>query len=80
MASISGFGPTGPERDYVAYGANIEASSGLAALMGYSDDPTPYRTSLFYADPVTGSHAAASVLMALFRRTTSGVGQYIDLS
>lgn len=80
MASISGFGHTGPERDYVAYGANIEASSGLAAQMGYSDDSTPYRSTLFYADPVTGGHTAVAILAALFKRKSTGIGQHIDLS
>jgi len=80
MASISGFGRTGPERDYVAYGANIETSCGLASLTGYPDDARPYRTSLFYADPVTGNHAAVAVLAALFHRACTGQGQYIDLS
>ena len=51
MVSISGFGQTGPDRDYVAYGANVEASCGLAAATGYADDDRPYRSTLFYADP-----------------------------
>ncbi len=80
MVSISGFGQTGPDRDYVAYGANVEASCGLAAVTGYADDDRPYRSSLFYADPVTGAHAAIAVLAALRHRAQSGQGQYIDMS
>jgi crotonobetainyl-CoA:carnitine CoA-transferase CaiB-like acyl-CoA transferase len=80
MASISGFGASGPERDYVAYGANIEASSGLAAVTGYHDDDTPYRANTFYADPITGNYATISILAALRAREASGRGQWIDLS
>ena len=80
MVSISGFGQTGPDRDYVAYGANIEASCGLAAATGYPDDDRPYRTTLFYADPVTGGHAAIAIVAALHHRARTGEGQYVDLS
>lgn len=80
MASISGFGASGPERDYVAYGANIEASSGLAAVTGYHDDDTPYRANTFYADPITGNYATIAVLAALRAREITGHGQWLDLS
>ncbi len=80
MVSISGFGQTGPDLDYAAYGANVEASCGLAASTGYADDDRPYRTTLFYADPVTGAHAAVAILAALHHRSATGEGQYIDIS
>ena len=80
MVSVSGFGQTGPDRDYVAYGANVEASCGLAAVTGYADDDRPYRSTLFYADPVTGAHAAIGTLAALHHRAQTGQGQYIDMS
>ncbi|MCK9496877.1 MAG: CoA transferase, partial [Dehalococcoidia bacterium] len=80
MASISGFGATGPEQHYVAYGANIEASSGLASLMGYEDDERPYRAGTFYADPIAGNYTVAAVLAALRERRWTGRGQWIDLA
>lgn len=80
MVSISGFGQTGPDRDYVAYGANVEASCGLASATGYADDDRPYRSTLFYADPVTGAHAAIAILGALHHRESTGEGQYVDMS
>ena len=79
-ASISAFGQTGPARDYIAYGANIEGSSGLMAVTGYRNDDQPYRTSLFYADPIIACHAAFAILAALFHRRRTGRGQHIDLS
>ena len=80
MVSISGFGQTGPQQNYIAYGANIEASCGLASVTGYADEDTPYRTTLFYADPVAACHAAIAVLAALRHRERTGVGQYIEMS
>lgn len=80
MASISGFGATGPEQHYVAYGANIEASSGLASLMGYEDDDRPYRAGTFYADPIAGNYTVIAILAALRERRWTGEGQWIDLS
>ncbi len=80
LCSMSGFGGSGPERDYVAYGSNIETVSGLAALMAYHDDPTPHRTGSYYADPVAGAHGAIAILAALRHRDRTGRGQWIDLS
>ena len=37
MCSMSGYGATGPERNYSAFGSNIETSSGLASILGYDD-------------------------------------------
>ncbi len=77
--SMSGFGATGPWRDWSAYGSNIEASSGLAAATGYHAEQVR-RTPLFYADPVSGNHATIAILAALEHRDASGEGQYIDVA
>ncbi len=79
MCSMSGYGSTGPERNYSAYGSNIETSSGLASVLGYG--PGEYfGTGSYYADPVTGGHGAVAVLAALHARRTSGRGQWIDMA
>lgn len=79
MCSLSGFGGSGPERDYSAYGSNIETLSGLASMVGY-DDTRFFGTGSFYADPVSGGHAAVAVLAALHARRTSGEGQWVDMA
>jgi crotonobetainyl-CoA:carnitine CoA-transferase CaiB-like acyl-CoA transferase len=79
MISVSGFGASGPERDYVAYGANIEASCGLASVTGYGDGE-PFRAGTFYADPIAANYAAAVALVALAHRDRTGEGQWIDMS
>ncbi|MEO6043006.1 MAG: CoA transferase, partial [Tepidiformaceae bacterium] len=79
MASISGFGATGARRDWVAFGSNVEAASGLAAITGY-DGGVPYRTGSFVADPIGGAQAVVAVLAALARRDRTGQGCHIDVS
>ena len=79
MASICGFGATGARRDWVAYGSNIEAACGLAAITGY-DDTLPYRTGSFVADPIAGAHAAIGVLAGLERRDRTGEGSHLDIA
>ncbi len=79
MVSMAGFGASGPYRDYVAYGANIELSSGLVSLTGYG--PGEFRnTSSFYADPVAGNHGAVAIMAALEYRRRTGKGQFVDIS
>ncbi|MGE0730293.1 MAG: CoA transferase [Acidimicrobiia bacterium] len=79
MLSMSGYGATGPDRDWVAYGANIETTSGLTSVTGYRDGVLS-RTTLFYADPISGLLGATAVLAALRRRDRTGRGEWIDLS
>ena len=79
MCSMSGFGSTGPERNYSAYGSNIETISGLASILGYGPDQF-FGTGTFYADPVTGNHGAVAILAALHARRRTGRGQWIDMA
>lgn len=79
MVSMAGFGATGPYRDFVAYGANIELSCGLVSLTGYGPGDC-WNTASFYADPVTGNHAVVAILAALEYRHRTGQGQFIDMS
>ena len=79
MASISGFGATGARRDWLAFGSNIEAACGLAAITGY-EGGLPQRTGSFVADPIAGAHAVIAVIAALDRRDREGIGDHIDIS
>ncbi len=79
MCSMSGYGSSGPERNYSAYGSNIETASGLASLLGY-DDSQFFGTGSFYADPVTGNHGAVAILAALHAGRRTGRGQWIDMA
>jgi len=79
MISLSGYGDTGPYRDYVAYGPAQVPLSGLSALTGYRGSP-PMHAGFSYADPNAGVHGAFAVLAALYHRAKTGEGQYIDMS
>ena len=77
--SMPGHGKSGPERDFIAYGTNVEQLSGLCHLTGYADGP-PQKTGISYGDPMAGIAAAAAVAMALWDRRRTGRGQYIEIA
>lgn len=79
MCSMPGFGLTGPLKDYVSYGVNLDFSSGLASLMGYPDGEA-HMSGNAYPDAAAALHAVCAVLTALFYKQRTGVGQHIDLS
>ncbi|MEW6299485.1 MAG: CoA transferase [Thermodesulfobacteriota bacterium] len=79
MASLSGYGATGPEKDYVSYGPPQVALSGMSSLTGYPGGP-PMQAGFSYGDPNGGVHGTFAILCALIHRTKTGEGQYIDLS
>ncbi len=79
MMSLSGYGDTGPYRDYIAYGPAQVPLSGLSSLTGYKGWP-PMHSGFSYADPNAGVHGAFAILAALFHRKKTGQGQYIDMS
>ena len=79
LCSMPGFGLTGPLRDWVSYGTNLDPASGLASLMGYSGEEA-HMSGNAYPDPVAGLHAASALLTALYYQRRTGRGQHIDLS
>ncbi len=77
--SMSGFGHTGPHKDYVSYGPTLQALSGYTLLMRHpGKEPAGWGYS--YADMTGGYSGALAVLMALWHRRRTGQGQFIDLS
>ena len=79
MASLSGYGAIGPEKDYVSYGPPQVALSGMSSLTGYQGGP-PMQAGFSYGDPNGGVHGTFAILCALLHRAKTGEGQYIDLS
>jgi benzylsuccinate CoA-transferase BbsF subunit len=79
MISLSGYGDTGPYKDYVAYGPAQVPLSGLSSLTGYKGWP-PMHAGFSYADPNAGVHGAFAIMAALYHRERTGEGQYIDMS
>jgi len=79
MISLSGYGQTGPWRDFSAYGMGLEPASGISSMTGYAGGD-PLRTGISFTDPYSGMVGAGAVLAALHYRRQTGKGQYIDLS
>jgi benzylsuccinate CoA-transferase BbsF subunit len=78
MVSGSGFGGTGPEKDYAGYAVNFTSASGLSSLIGYEGDmPNEERGP---GDFRAGQYMALAALTALFHHKRTGEGQLIDLS
>ncbi len=86
--SITGYGPTGPERDRPGFDFIIQAVSGLMSVTGMPDvdGGGPTKVGVAIADLTTGMLGAVAILAALrWRdgdgvRSGSGVGQRIDSS
>jgi crotonobetainyl-CoA:carnitine CoA-transferase CaiB-like acyl-CoA transferase len=77
--SVSGYGQSGPRRDYPAIDNIVQATSGMMAANGSEGDP-PTRVGWPVVDTYTGTLAALAVLSALLQRERFGDGQYIDIA
>jgi crotonobetainyl-CoA:carnitine CoA-transferase CaiB-like acyl-CoA transferase len=81
--AISGFGQDGPQARRPGYDAMIQAMGGLMSITGLPDGEPgagPVKVGVAVADLMAGMYAASAILGALYERTRSGRGQYIDLA
>src|SRR5690606_14942050 len=76
---ISGFGGDGPMGGLPGYDACAQALCGLMSVNGHADGDAT-RVGLPVVDMVTGMNAALGIMMALHERSTSGRGQFLDIS
>ena len=79
MVSISGFGHTGPLRDFIAFAPTLQAYSGLTDLTSFERN-NPLGLGFPYADIVAALYATLMMLTSLEAREKTGQGEYIDLS
>jgi benzylsuccinate CoA-transferase BbsF subunit len=79
VVSASQQGHTGPHADYLGFGYNLQALSGLNQITGYPDG-YPLGTSVNYPDFVLPMFIATVIMSALLYRRRTGRGQHIDLS
>ena len=77
--AVSGFGHTGPERTTAAFDGKLQAMSGIMSITG---DPAggPMRAGFAICDTIGGMTAALAVASALFQRTHTGRGQFVDVA
>jgi crotonobetainyl-CoA:carnitine CoA-transferase CaiB-like acyl-CoA transferase len=78
-ASISAFGQTGPQRDAPAHDLAVEALAGVVSLNLGADD-RPAMPGVPAADMCASLMALSGILMALYRRTHTGHGDYLDIA
>jgi CoA:oxalate CoA-transferase len=77
--AISGFGKDGPLRDNPAYDQIVQGLSGVMSVTG-DKQSAPLRVGFPVADTIGGLTAAFAIAAALFRRTRTGQGEFIDVS
>lgn len=79
--SISAFGQSGPWRDKPAHDTATVAASGVLSLSCSPEgDSGPAIIGVAISDMLSSWAALSGILMALFRRETTGEGDYLDVS
>ncbi len=75
--SITGYGQTGPTHKRAAIDGAVQAASGLMSMTG-TQETGPMKVGFLMADYATGYAAALAMVSALYHRSRTGQGQYID--
>ncbi len=78
-ASISGFGQDGPLADRPGFDQIAQGMGGLMSITG-QPGTGPMRVGIPIADLCAGLFAAQGILIALFERSHSGKGQWVQTS
>jgi crotonobetainyl-CoA:carnitine CoA-transferase CaiB-like acyl-CoA transferase len=80
--AISGYGQSGPSSQLPAYAPVIHAASGYdVAHLGYQEGRhRPDYCGIYVADVISGVYAFGAIGAALHQRSTTGEGQFIDVS
>ena len=79
LASISGYGQSGPYRDYIGYGPAATSLAGISAVTGYVGGG-PAEVGVSMPDPNAGITAAFAIVSALARRDETGEGDHLDVT
>jgi CoA:oxalate CoA-transferase len=76
--SITGYGTSGPYRDYPTYDDMAEGLSGVYSLCG--EPGRPMRVPIPIADLAAGFFATNGITAALFERERTGVGRRVEVN
>lgn len=79
VTTLSGFGHSGPWRDYVSFASVAESLAGITDLLGYDGD-SPLIDGSMPSDPAGGFAAVIGTLLALEQVRETGQGQHVDVS
>lgn len=77
--SSSGYGKTGPYKDYPAMDLVMQAMSGIMSTTGYPDQP-PVKAGPAVCDFSAGVHLYAAIMTALFERERTGTARVVEVS
>lgn len=77
--SGTGFGLSGPKRDYPAMDLTVQAMAGVMSITGFADRP-PVKAGPAICDFITGVHLYGAVVTALYEREKTGVGRLVEVS
>ena len=77
--SITGFGLSGPYKDWMAFDTIIQGTTGVMATTGELDGP-PTKAGLIVGDTYSPLFALSGILAALRQRDRTGAGQFIEVS
>jgi formyl-CoA transferase len=75
----SGYGRTGPNRDYPAMDLTVQAMSGIMSVTGFPDRP-PVKAGPAVCDFSAGIHLYAAVMTALYEREKTGRGRLVEVA
>ena len=77
--SGSGFGRSGPNKNYPAMDLTVQAMAGIMNVTGYPDRP-PVKAGPALCDFAGGVHLYGAIMTALYEREKTGVGRLVEVS
>ena len=75
----SGYGRTGPNKDYPAMDLTVQAMAGIMTVTGFPDRP-PVKAGPALCDFFGGVHLYGAIMTALYERETTGAGRLVEVS
>jgi CoA:oxalate CoA-transferase len=78
-AQGSGYGLTGPSRDFLAMDLTVQAMAGVMSINGFPDRP-PVKAGPALCDFFGGVHLYSALMTALFERERTGQGRLVEVS
>jgi crotonobetainyl-CoA:carnitine CoA-transferase CaiB-like acyl-CoA transferase len=78
-AASSGYGWSGPYRDYPAMDLTVQAMSGVMSATGYLDGP-PTKSGPALCDFFAGVHLYGAIMTALYERERTDKGRFVEVS
>ena len=75
----SGYGRTGPNKDYPAMDLTVQAMAGIMNVTGFPDRP-PVKAGPALCDFFGGVHLYGAIMTALYEREKTGVGRLVEVS